>query len=84
MITCAIIDDDDMSRLALETLAKRVPSIEIKGSFRSAVEARYFLQLNPVDLLFVDVEMPELSGLDFIRTLSKRPEIKRKVCAGCI
>lgn len=75
MITCAIIDDDNMSRLALETLTKRVPSIELKGSFSSAVEARYFLQLNQVDLIFVDVEMPELSGLDFIRTLTKRPEI---------
>lgn len=75
MITCAIIDDDNMSRLALETLTKRVPTMELKGSFNSAVEARYFLQTNPVDLIFVDVEMPELSGLDFIRTLTKRPEI---------
>jgi DNA-binding LytR/AlgR family response regulator len=75
MITCAIIDDDNMSRLALETLTKRVPSMELKGSFSSALEARYFLQSNPVDLIFVDVEMPELSGLDFIRTLTKRPEI---------
>jgi len=75
MITCAIIDDDNMSRLALETLTKRVPSMELKGSFSSALEARYFLQSNPVDLIFVDVEMPELSGLDFIRTLTNRPEI---------
>jgi DNA-binding LytR/AlgR family response regulator len=75
MITCAIIDDDNMSRLALVTLTKRVPSMELKGSFNSALEARHFLQSNPVDLIFVDVEMPELSGLDFIRTLTKRPEI---------
>ncbi|MBI3219576.1 MAG: response regulator transcription factor [Bacteroidetes bacterium] len=75
MITCAIIDDDDMSRLALETLSKRVSSMDLKGSFSGAVDARHFLQSNPVDLIFVDVEMPELSGLDFIRTLTKRPEI---------
>ncbi|MFY8037792.1 MAG: LytR/AlgR family response regulator transcription factor [Cyclobacteriaceae bacterium] len=75
MITCAIIDDDHMSRLALDALTKRVRSINLKGSFSSAVEARHFLQEEPVDLIFVDVEMPELSGLDFIRTLTKRPEI---------
>ncbi len=75
MITCVIIDDDHMSRLALEALTKHIRSINLKGSFSSAVEARHFLQEEPVDLIFVDVEMPELSGLDFIRTLTKRPEI---------
>jgi DNA-binding LytR/AlgR family response regulator len=66
MITCAIIDDDNMSRLALETLTKRVPSMELKGSFSSALEARYFLQVEVTDFLLKPVSLER-----FLKTVNR-------------
>lgn len=59
----------------MEALIKRVPSLQLTGTFTNALDARQYLQNNTIDILFVDVEMPDLSGLDFIRTLTEKPEI---------
>ena len=51
----------------------QIPSLALLGSFGSAHEADAFLTLNPVDLLLLDINMPELNGLEFARSLSHRP-----------
>lgn len=75
MITCIVIDDEEMSRLAMEQLVKSVSSLSLKGSFPSALSAREFLQDNAIDLIIVDVEMPSLTGLEFVQTLNNKPEV---------
>ncbi|RAJ08509.1 LytTR family two component transcriptional regulator [Chitinophaga skermanii] len=68
-----IIDDEPLAHDVIKELAQEVPYLQIVGDCYSATEAIIYLQQHPVDLLFLDIQMPKLSGLDFLRTLSKRP-----------
>lgn len=72
---CLIVDDDEMARKSLELLAEKIDSIEIVGVCESATEALEYLQKNDVDLLFLDVEMPSISGVDLVRSLDNLPLI---------
>ena len=60
IITCAIIDDEPLAAGLLESYTKRTPYLELKGSYNSAILAMKDLRENPVQLLFLDVQMPEL------------------------
>ena len=72
---CLIVDDDEMSRVSLEMLLKKVEDIEIAGVCEDAMSAMELLQRENVDLIFLDIEMPSLSGLDMVRTLDDLPLI---------
>jgi len=74
-MTCLIVDDDEMSRLSLGRLLEKVDGIEISDIFENAMDAMEFLQTQKVDLVFLDIEMPGLSGLDLVRTLDDLPLI---------
>lgn len=74
-LTCAIIDDEPLAVKLLETYVSRTPFLEAAGSYSSAVEAMSGLQEHPVDLLFLDIQMPELNGLEFARTVGKDTRI---------
>ena len=52
-----------------------IDELELVGTFRNAIAAFSFLQQNPVDLIFLDIEMPKLSGIDFLKTLKKSPKV---------
>ncbi len=69
MINCIVIDDEPLALRQIEQYANNTPSLELKGSFDSAIEALSFLKENHVDLIFVDINMPQLSGLEFVRAL---------------
>lgn len=75
IITCAIIDDEPLAAALLESYAKKVPFLKLQGSFNSAVAAMRQLRDNPVDLIFLDIQMPELSGLEFARILPARTKV---------
>jgi DNA-binding LytR/AlgR family response regulator len=62
---CVIIDDDEIDRLTVVSYAKRFPSLNILATFQSAHEALYTIENEKVDILFLDIDMPGLSGLDF-------------------
>ena len=70
-ITCAIIDDEPLAAGLLESYAKKTPYLELAGTYNSAVEAMKHLRENPVQLLFLDIQMPELSGIEFAKILPK-------------
>lgn len=70
-----IIDDDELSRMILERHIKATPSLELVQTFNSSTQGlAWLLQNDGVDILFLDVEMPEMSGIDLLRTLPKRPQ----------
>ena len=66
---CAIIDDEPLALGLLESYVKKTPMLELCGSYSSAIEAMGGLQKKPVDILFLDIQMPDLDGLEFSRTI---------------
>ena len=69
-MTCLIIDDNAMARSTLSHLCSQVADLEVMDECRDAIEAYNFLQNTAVDLLFLDVEMPGMTGLEFTRNLN--------------
>jgi DNA-binding LytR/AlgR family response regulator len=72
-IRCLIIDDEPLAQRVIERYAENIPFLEIVGKCNSAVEAFDVLHGQEVDLLFLDINMPRLSGMDFLRTLKNPP-----------
>jgi len=69
ILTCAIIDDEPLAISLLESYVNKTPFLELKGTYNSALNALSILTNEPVDLLFLDIQMPELSGLEFSHIL---------------
>ena len=74
-LTCAIVDDEPLALDLLEAYAEKTPFLTLKGKYASAVEAMEGLQQTPVDLLFLDIQMPELDGLEFAHMVKPRTRI---------
>lgn len=74
-LTCAIIDDEPLAISLLESYVRKTPFLDLAGQYASAVQALEALQAEPVDLLFLDIQMPELSGLEFSRMLDASTRI---------
>ncbi|MCI4442202.1 MAG: response regulator transcription factor [Lentimicrobium sp.] len=70
---CIIIDDDEIDRLTVLSFAKRFPNLNILGVFESAEEALLVIEKEKIDILFLDIDMPNLSGLDFRKNTLKIP-----------
>jgi len=69
MINAIAIDDEAPALRVIESFCARTSSVSLKGTFRSPTEALNFLKHSPVDLLFLDIQMPSQSGLDLYRTI---------------
>lgn len=74
-LTCAIVDDEPLALGLLKTYANKTPFLELKGEYSSAIMASKGLQDNPVDLLFLDIQMPELNGLEFSHIVNTETRI---------
>ena len=72
---CIIVDDDELSRVALEYLSSKIDDLEVVQIFDNGIEAIKFLKDNSVDLILLDVEMPSLTGMDLIKSVDKLPNI---------
>jgi DNA-binding LytR/AlgR family response regulator len=72
---CLIIDDEPLARKLIESHLAKIPQLENIGSCQNALEALKFLRENSVDLLFLDVQMPELNGLELLKILSNPPKV---------
>lgn len=70
---CLIIDDEPLAHKIIRNYSDGLPHIEIVGSAHSAMEAMGFLNEGQIDLIFLDINMPKLQGLDFLKTLSNPP-----------
>lgn len=75
MISCLIIDDEPLSRNVLKTFIEDHPDLELLGECKDAFEAMDQLSGASVDLLFLDINMPKLSGINFYKSLNQRPEV---------
>ena len=70
-----IVDDNDIARTTLSHLAKQVPNLMIVNEYSNAIEAYHHLQNNYVDLIFLDIEMPEMTGIELTKALSGKETI---------
>ena len=75
ILTCAIIDDEPLAVDLLASYAKNTPTLELAGTYTSANSAIKKLHEEPVDILFLDIQMPELSGLEFAMVLPKSTKV---------
>jgi two-component system LytT family response regulator len=73
MITAVAIDDEPLALGVVRSHAAKVPFVDLKAEFTDAFKAMEYLQHNPVDLLFLDIKMPDISGIDLLTCLSKKP-----------
>jgi two-component system, LytTR family, response regulator len=72
---CIVVDDNKMSRTMVKQLIEQVSFLELKAECENPVEAFNYLKKEEVDLVFLDIEMPTMTGLELIRNLEKRPII---------
>ena len=70
---CIIVEDNAVERDLLATLLRNIEKVEVAGVFQNGLEALQFLQQHPVDLAFTDVDMPVLSGIGLLKSLTKPP-----------
>ncbi len=70
---CIIIDDEPLALGIIKSYCEDMGSLEIVGSFTNALEAISLLGDTQIDLVFLDIEMPQINGIDFIKTLDRRP-----------
>jgi len=73
MIKTVIVDDEPLAREGLELHVQEVSDIELEAQFGHPTDAVAFLEKNEVDLLFLDVEMPDMSGIDLLKSLQSPP-----------
>jgi DNA-binding LytR/AlgR family response regulator len=73
MLNCVIIDDEPLAREVLTGYLERVDYTKLAGNFSNAFDALQFLKSNTADVLFLDIEMPEMNGIDFLRSLPQPP-----------
>ncbi|MCU0467694.1 MAG: LytTR family DNA-binding domain-containing protein [Arcicella sp.] len=74
-ISCVFIEDDNHGIELLRTYASLNPFLEVKGFFTNPLEALAYLSENPIDLLFTDVQMPDITGIDLIKCLRYKPYV---------
>ncbi len=72
---CIILEDDDLAAKSLKQIVSKINRLELLGCFTNPVEAQNQVDMDEVDLIFLDVEMPEITGLDFIKSLSNPPRV---------
>jgi len=68
-MNCIIIDDEPMAIKVLESYCDSIDSVTVLSTFTNALDAIDFIKSHPVDLIFLDIEMPQINGIDFMKTL---------------
>lgn len=74
-IRCIVVDDEALARKYLKEYILKVPFLELVGDFNSPLKASELLEKGMVDLMFLDIQMPEITGLDFLRSLNRKPYV---------
>jgi DNA-binding LytR/AlgR family response regulator len=74
-MTCVIIEDEIPAQKILKRFISKIPNLELVKTFQAAIEANSFLNQESVDLVFLDINLPDMSGLDFIKTVKNPPAI---------
>ena len=74
-MNCIIVDDDELSRLALRRCIERTENLKLIAESENVSDALTIIRSQQIDLIFLDIEMPEMSGIDFIRNFQDLPQI---------
>lgn len=75
MIRCITIDDEPLARKQIANYIKKTPFLEFVNSCESAFEAMDILNSEAIDLMFVDINMPDLNGMEFVKSLENKPQV---------
>ena len=75
MLSCLILEDEPLAAEILSDYIRDAPGLELAGVCSDALFALEFLQRQPVDVMFLDIHLPKLKGLDFLKTLSHPPQV---------
>ena len=75
MIQCIAIDDEPLALQLVNEYCSKIASLKLERTFTNTDEARIFLHENPVDLLFLDIQMPDISGMQFYKNLNQKPPV---------
>ncbi len=74
-MNCIIIEDEIPAQKVLQNFIGKIPYLNLQNTFKAAIEANAFLNSNEVDVIFLDVNLPDISGIDFIKTVKNPPAI---------
>ena len=74
-ITCIITDDEPFARKGLQGYMEKIDFLELKGTCEDALQLSNLLQQQPVDLLFLDIQMPHITGVEFLRAFPNPPKV---------
>lgn len=74
-ISCVVVDDEPMALNLVESYVEKTPFLDFKKKCSSAIEAMEYIKSNPVDLLFLDIQMPDLTGIEFSKMLPKETRV---------
>jgi DNA-binding LytR/AlgR family response regulator len=74
-IKCLVIDDELLARDYLKNYISKIPELELLGDFNSPLKATELIKSGKVDLLFLDIQMPDITGVDFLKSLTTKPEV---------
>lgn len=74
-LNCVVVDDSSIQRMIIAKLVNNHPNLHLIGDFSNAIEARSCMSVHSVDLIFLDIEMPVISGFDFLDGLKTKPQI---------
>lgn len=72
-LSCIIVDDEPVARKILHEFVEQLPFMHLLGKFENAAKAETFLRNNDVDIMFLDIEMPKISGLQLLKSIDKHP-----------
>jgi len=75
MINCLLIDDEPLALQLLEDFIKKTPYLKLAGKFEEPLQALPILESQQIDLLFLDIKMPDISGIDFFKSLVNKPQV---------
>ena len=74
-LNCVVVDDSSIQRMIITKLVNNHPNLHLIGDFSNAIEAKNCMSVHTVDLIFLDIEMPVISGFDFLDGLKAKPQI---------
>lgn len=74
-IKCLVIDDERLAREYIKKYISKIPQLELVGEFNSPIKALEIIKNQKIDLLFLDIQMPDITGVEFVKSLNHKPEI---------
>ncbi|MBS1576426.1 MAG: response regulator transcription factor [Bacteroidetes bacterium] len=75
MINCILIDDEPLALQLLDDYVNKTPYLRLAGKFEEPLQALPLIESGDIDLLFLDIKMPDITGIDFFKSLPKKPEV---------